>query len=471
MVARPAPRPPPAGQDAGALKSVGGRRNPLYGFPDIRCSRDGISMTTALRERAGRKSAMPTHAVDERRRRLVACFDGTWNTAQSYTNVSRLYAALADGATGCDDQLKFYEEGVGTSWGQKLRGGAFGLGLDLNILRGYCWLAGNYRASPTGGTVADPRDPQQERFEDGDEIFLFGFSRGAYTARSLAGLINRCGLPKPSGSSPLTPSSPVVKEAWALYRRRFARKPGDQAEARREAACRSFREANCWNVKVRFIGVWDTVGALGIPMFRNGVFPFFRGRNPFHDTDLGRVIEHARHAMAIDEHREDYRVTLWTARHPVGTQSVEQRWFPGAHANVGGGYEGDHLCNPPLLWLASEAARLGLEFTHALHAGRALRCKAQTPPSMQLKGDEYLSPVRDSFAEFMFGGYMLLKGYMPYYRPMLSEGIEESIDETARLKSARDPAYRPRNLAHAGEEAPAAWDGAPVEGGEAHADR
>ena len=157
-------------------------------------------------------------------------------------------------------------------------------------------------------------------------------------------MINRCGLIKPDlvekRTDPITkkednratPDSVLVKQAWQLYQRDF----GKGVESRLQEPCASFRGSNCLNVKVKFLGVWDTVGALGVPMFSKT--PLARAKYGFHDTSLGRVVENAYHAVAIHEQREDYQVTLWDAKHPHGTKEVEQRWFPGAHANVGGGY-------------------------------------------------------------------------------------------------------------------------------------
>ena len=377
--------------------------------------------------------------------RLVLCFDGTWNTAEDQTNVSRIYSAIADQHSGCASQLKFYDEGVGTATGTRLRGGAIGLGLDRNILEGYCWLVNQWIGRP-GASSSEGG----EAFDAGPDIFLFGFSRGAYTARSLAGLINRCGLPRKdlfaeSGGIAL-PDADVIREAWELYRKDFGDKDG-------RTECAEFRQRFSHNVKIRFIGVWDTVGALGVPMFSTrGVFS--RLRYGFHDTSLGRVIENAYHAIAIDEHRKDYQVALWDPPKHGFTREVEQRWFPGAHANVGGGYEDDLLPDPPLRWIALHAIEHGLEFVDEMmtRLREEPRCKATMPQDFELRGDEYLSPVRDSYAHFLFGVYRVLRFIRGgrHYRPMLTGAAHETIDETAQMKWNADPRYRPRNFAHAG---------------------
>ena len=382
-------------------------------------------------------------------RKLVLCFDGTWNTIESQTNVSRIFKAVSDDLSQCRHQKKFYEEGVGTKWGEKLRGGMLGLGLGINVLRGYSWLVNTYEPGPP---ATDPDDPEQEPFSQGDELFLFGFSRGAYTARSLAGLINRLGIVKRSSlSAPASSDSKEIREAWSLYRERY-KGAGPARDAERY---RSWRESHSHTVKVKFIGVWDTVGAMGVPWFRAAI-PLSSARYRFHDQNLGKVIENAYHAVAIDENRADYNVVLWKERHAL-TKTIEQRWFPGAHSNVGGGYDGDLLPDAPLLWMAQQAAALKLEFNAdtATMVEAKSACVASPPTAFALDGHEFLSPVRDSYAEFLWGVYravktLTLKGR--FYRRMLveSDGADQTVDATARFKWESDPDYRARNLAQPG---------------------
>lgn len=388
-------------------------------------------------------------------KRLILCFDGTWNTPEDQTNVSRIYAAIADQHAGCGSQLKFYDPGVGTSTGSRLRGGVLGRGLNTILLEGYCWLINEYQSYTDTPILAPEEDG--EVFDASPDIFIFGFSRGAYTARSLAGLINRCGLPKlerfgNERNRRAQPDSDRVSQAWDLYRKEFAK----GVEARKE--CASFRNDHCRNVKVKFLGVWDTVGALGVPLVSRFILSrlnVFYGKSGFHDTDLGRVIEYAFHAVAIDEQREDYQVALWTDKHDVGTREVEQRWFPSAHSNVSGGYQDDLLPDPPLKWIAERALDRGLEFTDEfkIRLRQQPTCKNALPEDFKLRGDEYLSPVRDSYAEFLYGLCRVSRGLIlkgRYHHPMLVSGIRETIDETAHMKWAADPTYRPQNFANAG---------------------
>jgi len=212
-------------------------------------------------------------------KRLVLCFDGTWNTPEDQTNVSRLYAAIADVYGGCQGQLKFYDTGVGTITGSRLTGGALGWGLDENILQGYCWLINEFL--PFAGVPRAEPEADGEVFDVGPDILIVGFSRGAYTARSLAGLINRCGLPRKElfagernritgkVDDRANTKSPLVQQAWDLYRLRFPK----GTEGRMQPPCVAYRQQHCWNVKVKMLGVWDTVGALGVPAFSNRPSP------------------------------------------------------------------------------------------------------------------------------------------------------------------------------------------------------
>jgi uncharacterized protein (DUF2235 family) len=410
--------------------------------------------------------------MGEAAKRLVACFDGTWNTERSNTNVSRLFRKIADENTGSGEQRRFYDEGVGTQWGERLGGGAFGIGLDRNIRQGYAWLGSQFALAATGQI-------DEDKFLLGPDIYLFGFSRGAFTARSLGGLINYLGLPKLGSLNAPDPDTethedPAVLRAWELYagrptaaeREQTKGNAPDDSLAKRidqhDADVAKLRAANAYYpVRIYFLGVWDTVGALGIPrVFDN--MSLFRPSTKyrFHDTKLGRCVRLAYHAVAIDEQREPYCVTLWTGHEPT-TKEVEQRWFPGAHADVGGGYEDDLLPDPPLGWLAGKAAEKGLHFINDRGlidpATNAAYPSIDRPPAaFDLDGREYLSPVHDSYAEFMGGMYRILRSIPGaggrVFRRMLVEqdGICQTVDPVANKKLAADPEYRPPNLAQAG---------------------
>ncbi len=281
--------------------------------------------------------------------RLIVCCDGTWNVPDEVrhgqtmpTNVARLARAVAAGeGTG---QLLYYETGVGTSPDEHLLGGAFGLGLSQNIRNAYRFLARSY--------------------VHGDEIFLFGFSRGAYTARSLAGLIHTCGLLRAEHQE-------RVEEAFALYRDRSARTHP------RSLAAELFREMYSHDSnQIMFIGVWDTVGAIGIPDGVPGWSQIAKHTAGwemlwgFHDTQLGPHVRFGHQALAIDEQRLPFKPTPWTGE-PAPGQTIEQVWFAGTHTEVGGGSADPSLSDIALLWMVDRAQRHGLVLkpTHLRLAG------------------------------------------------------------------------------------------------------
>jgi uncharacterized protein (DUF2235 family) len=238
---------------------------------------------------------------------------------------------LAEQSADGRQQKAFYDPGVGTHWFDRVSGGALGWGLSENVCLGYRWLMENY----------DPND----------EIYIFGFSRGAFTARSLAGLIARCGLLKPDAAM-------SFRQLFERYQRGDEAKPIFQLIHEREPDQRptDFEERvlldHAWYRQnlIKMVGVWDTVGSLGVPF---GNIPGISRRTlRFHNTHLSTIVEHSYQALAMDEFRKPYWGMLWTnfipkvqqlrdkASHAVnGTDNryVEQRWFSGAHCDVGGG--------------------------------------------------------------------------------------------------------------------------------------
>jgi len=324
-------------------------------------------------------------------RKLIVMFDGTWNNKKSRTNVTRMRESIATSGESDREQLCFYDPGVGTHWYDRITGGAFGEGLSENIRQGYRWLAQKYQAK--------------------DEIYVFGFSRGAYTARSLVGLIRKCGILRSADES-------LVQGAYDLYR--------DKNVAPEDARAVAFRSSRSREVRVKFIGVWDTVGALGIPASH---VPFGRDHYQWHDTDLSKIVDYAYHAIAADENREDYAVAVWTKIKPENI-AVEQKWFIGAHANVGGGYDkhpADALPNLPLRWMQDKAEATGLKLRSKYEPGAR----------------DYLADVNDSFKEFMFGIYRFFK--KRYGRPF-GKGVNESVHESVWRRWKDRQEYRPDSL-------------------------
>jgi uncharacterized protein (DUF2235 family) len=225
-------------------------------------------------------------------------------------------------------QVAYYDQGVGTgNVLDRLTGGAFGAGLEENIHDAYRFLLSNY--------------------ELGDEIFLFGFSRGAYTARSIAGMIRKCGILRRDQIH-------RYREALALYRSEHH--PDSEVPVRFRRECSLAGEEI---IPIRFVGVWDTVGALGIPL--SWLRWLTRRDHQFHDTELSRAVQSAYHALAIDERRRPFAPTLWSYRPKTG-QTVEQTWFCGAHSDVGGGYAERGLSDIALGWMKAKARQEGLVF-------------------------------------------------------------------------------------------------------------
>jgi glutathione S-transferase len=308
---------------------------------------------------------------------IVVCCDGTWDGAQGEpaSNVLKLFDALDGNLTlgGRGDpeqerraydgetvvQVAKYIHGVGDSKNplDRILGGSFGMGLLSRVLRGYTYISRVY--------------------ETGDKIFLVGFSRGAYTARALAGLIAGMGLLE-WGALNLTKGKPDeagykhAAAAWYEYQKKqlnaAIKHPGLHmietffTDLGALLPALEIHHPKYYpDVKVEAVGVWDTVGSLGIPLL-----------SPDHgvrldalrlaDTTLAANINHAFHAVAADEERVDFTPTLWDA-----DPRVVQRFFAGSHADVGGGYpEGEHsgLSNLALAWMANQLKGLGVRFAN-----------------------------------------------------------------------------------------------------------
>ncbi|MBD1364586.1 DUF2235 domain-containing protein [Mucilaginibacter sp. ZT4R22] len=343
--------------------------------------------------------------MDKIRKRIITCSDGTWNKpgdvdggVEISTNVQKIFEGICNEDDAGIKQIKYYDQGVGST-GSKLRriiDGATGYGLDENILDAYKFIIWNY--------------------EQGDEIYLFGFSRGAYTARSLAGMIRKVGLLKNNDLK-------RIKEAYALYRDSNIR-PGD-------AAAVEFRNTYSQPyANVKFIGVWDTVGSLGIPfmVMQN------KRKYQFHDTTLSSHVDFAYHALAVDEQRKNFMPTLWRESENVAeknpNQKMEQRWFPGVHSNIGGGYPKVGLSDVALKWMIDKAADAGLAFEK-----RYL--------------DEKIKP---NDADMLYNSnkfpFSLLGKHVRKIKELVgtNETIDESVFERMLLDFRPEPLYKPANV-------------------------
>ncbi|ALQ07610.1 DUF2235 domain-containing protein [Pseudoalteromonas fuliginea] len=269
---------------------------------------------------------------------LVICCDGTWNNPQQEdngapapTNVVKLYHALAKKDNSEVIQKLYYHPGLGgeeTGLKDSIIDGALGKSIKRHICSAYHWLASNYN--------------------EGDKVFIFGFSRGAFTARSLGGLLG-LGL---LDFNKLENN----KARWEKTHGHF-----ENYKSKLERIPKSLYINNKKSLPIHFIGVWETVGALGIP---NDMELFNLLDNPaswrFHDTSLGKHISIARHAMAMDEKRSSFCVTRWSEN--LVDRDVKEMWFPGVHSDVGGGYYDTDLSDIALEWMIKEAQESGLFF-------------------------------------------------------------------------------------------------------------
>ncbi len=329
------------------------------------------------------------------KKRIVICADGTWNRPEKNlqedfpTNVLRLARAIKPVGTDQIPQQVFYDWGVG-SYYDPVIGGATGKGLHKNILDDYRYIVQNY--SP------------------GDELYLFGFSRGAYTVRCLCGLINNCGIIK-------RPDASLIQKAFKHYKRNGAACAPEGKESIK------FRNQHSHDSReIKFVGVWDTVGAMGIPISFLG---FFDDKDEFYDTKIGKNVRIARHALAIDEHRSDFVPTLWKPRENMDLQQV---WFTGAHSDIGGSYKPDEngslLSDNSLDWMIKEAQRSDLTVEVYLE---------------QSINKNPLATLHNSRRSF----YRIKE---KYYRQIEHDNGPILIHESVKFRWFQDDKYRPKNL-------------------------
>jgi uncharacterized protein (DUF2235 family) len=349
-------------------------------------------------------------------KRLIVCCDGTWNRADQVrdgvatpTNVVKVHKALGDRDREGNPQVAHYVEGVGTKRWERVRGGGLGVGLSRNVQDVYRFLV--------------------DRYEPGDRLYFFGFSRGAFTARSAVGLVRNSGILRREHAD-------RIKEAYRLYR---SRKPGDAPKG--DAAERFRGDYSHPSCEIEFVGVWDTVGALGIPI--DGIRPPLLSRLwTFHDTTLSSAVRHAYHAVSIDERRGPFKPTLWVKAKddgPAEDQTVEQVWFAGVHSDVGGGYPDPSLSEIPLRWMVEKATSCGLAFT----TDRLLLKREGFDDQRRCLGIE-LAPnpcgeIHDSLSLL----YRLMRRHDRRLRAHEGEAVAPWLSSSARTRYDTDRAYRP----------------------------
>ena len=353
-------------------------------------------------------------------KRLVVCCDGTWQKLDQDkpTNVALTARAVAPRDADGNAQIVHYSAGVGCNLDNiSLVRGAFGVGLDQNLLEAYLFLTLNY--------------------EPGDQVYLFGFSRGAYTVRSLAGMVRKCGILHRAHSD-------KSRRALNLYRKRDVSADSAEATEFRNSFATAWPKldptgmqrvigGSGYDLRFNYIGVWDTVGSLGVPR----TLPFARGFNKkfeFHDLELSRAALSARHAVAIDESRNAFQPTLWTNLDTLnkakGESRFQQVWFPGDHGAVGGGTKSRPLSNGALLWVIEGAEQMGLAFD---------RLPAAVLSQSMAELDPIADPLKDKFKLF---SAMALVGWSA------RKGLDSfaCVHENARLRWARARKYRPAPL-------------------------
>ncbi|KAF7856153.1 uncharacterized protein EAF02_011412 [Botrytis sinoallii] len=308
-------------------------------------------------------------------KRIVLCCDGTWmdsddgftkptlipykptGTLQTPSNVTRLSRCLRRYGPDGTHQIIYYHSGVGTgsSMLDTLSGGMLGTGISENIREVYSFIAANYTP--------------------GDEIILVGFSRGAFTARSVAGMISDIGLLTRYGMS----------NFYAIFKDQenfrnanykdifpdipFPNKPKDGDEYKKRLVEQNLTrvyDPNGSRIRVHAVAVWDTVGSLGIPniaLLAKLGLPHSTKEYKFHDTNLSGYIRHAFQALALDEHRRPFSPAVWEIRDFEDEPTdLRQVWFPGSHANVGGGYDDQEIANITLAWMMDQLASIGVSF-------------------------------------------------------------------------------------------------------------
>ncbi len=325
-------------------------------------------------------------------RQLIICCDGTNNNLTGRvndTNVTQLCELLAPDS---HDQILFYDPGVGnpgelpgTTWAdsigrrvERLYGLAFGKGIYENIAEAYAFLMRHYR--------------------EGDQIFLYGFSRGAFTARSIGGLVTMFGLLRPD----MTPLIPTLLHTYFADRRESTRHK-DIARQISELFCSgATREVPVW-----FIGVWDTVASVGFPLLSSKTITA-------RPSIKGKRVHHVRQALALDDHRRSFEPRPYIIEtdhdYAAAGQSIAQQWFVGSHCDVGGGYETaeTRLSQEALLWMVQESVACGLRLPHTLltHEGTVDEARVRShlappsspteapppPPSVVLHSETYTTP-------------------------------------------------------------------------------
>jgi uncharacterized protein (DUF2235 family) len=325
---------------------------------------------------------------------IVICADGTWNRPEEDiekdfpTNILKIARSIKPKQASLKQHV-FYDWGLG-SYHSHVSAGATGRGIHKNILDGYRYIVQNFAV--------------------GDDIYLFGFSRGAYTVRALCGLINNCGIVK-------RPDARLINEAWKIYKSPASKNHPDGEDAVQFRTDHAHTKNN-----VHFVGVFDTVGALGIPISLMGMF---EGDDEFYDTKMGSNVAIARHALAIDEKREDFEPTIWSPRAGV---DLKQVWFAGVHSDIGGSYPPDkggfNIADVSLKWMLDEAKTAGLKLEPHIHENLTDGSKGRLHESRK----------------------KLYRFKRPLHRAISIDNIPTRVHPSVKSRYEAEDKYRPKQL-------------------------
>lgn len=430
---------------------------------------------------AARQTASRTR--DNRKRLAVFC-DGTWNDLRmpSLTNVARLARCVAPRGWDDREQVVFYDAGVGVATGVSpfvdriigVLGGALGRGIDEKIEAAYRFLVLNYNP--------------------GDEIFVFGFSRGAYTARSLCGLIRKCGILRRACFDKIPEAMRIYRDKSvppadvSNFRARYGNRiPGTKqpiatgaedltgaalaawadravqfhdAEAGSSARPPDLKPPPLAIYRMMYLGLWDTVGSLGLPPTIPFISRLLNRRYDFHDLRVSSLISSVRHAAALDEDRKAFDLTDIANIHDLNVawaqgrgkqveragapdhvacndRPFQQKWFPGNHGSVGGGNKEPGLSSGALVWVAVGALRAGLKFDWESGSELTEAMRLRTPfAPWRIRKDG----SRQSVWEFDFLGF--LSGYRDRGGPRTRDEVQWAALERVKVS----PDYRPATL-------------------------
>lgn len=267
--------------------------------------------------------------LEQMGKNIVICCDGTFQDRNGLlvpSNAVKLASAIANKSSSGEAQVVFYSSGLGTNNVlSRLFGGAFGLGRERILKDVYGFIANNY--------------------SDGDRLFFFGCGSGAWTVRIIAAMVAAIGVLSVDHLHKFS-------EAYDLYRERSAQGS--------HKIVKKFDQYTSKVNKIEFMGVWDSVGPLGIS---GGSFQkYFNKKYQFHDLDPVTIVSRICHALAIDEFRRVFKPALWKVNKDSPNQHIEQVWFAGCHADVAGGYRDSGLSDISLMWMIENAQRSGLNF-------------------------------------------------------------------------------------------------------------